>query len=197
MKLIPILIGLLVLQGCAFTDAQLDVTHSENADIIGPISEPDSLVFSQPEIADARPDQFRIGWKKNGFGQNTADITTQRPVEQIIETALVDAMNDNGHSVGIDGDLMITGTVDRFWFDTDINFWTVGFIGDIKCTLQFADAETSEVIYESSYQATYKEEKAGGLEKTWTEIMSKTIDALIEEIVYDEALAEALMEWQE
>lgn len=197
MKLIPILIGLLVLQGCAFTDAQLDVTHSENADIIGPISEPDSLVFSQPEIADARPDQFRIGWKKNGFGQNTADITTQRPVEQIIETALVDAMNDNGHSVGVDGDLMITGTVDRFWFDTDINFWTVGFIGDIKCTLQFADAETSEVIYESSYQATYKEEKAGGLEKTWTEIMSKTIDALIEEIVYDEALAEALMEWQE
>ena len=197
MKLIPILIGLLVLQGCAFTDAQLDVTHSENADIIGPISEPDSLVFSQPEIADARPDQFRIGWKKNGFGQNTADITTQRPVEQIIETALVDAMNDNGHSVGVDGDLMITGTVDRFWFDTDINFWTVGFIGDIKCTLQFADAETSEVIYESSYQATYKEEKAGGLEKTWTEIMSKAIDALIEEIVYDEALAEALMEWQE
>ncbi|MEM1412102.1 MAG: YajG family lipoprotein [Pseudomonadota bacterium] len=194
MKLITLILCLLMLQACAFTDAQLEVQHSESADIVGPISEPEPLVFSSPVLTDNRADTLRIGWKKNGFGQNTADITTAEPVEAIVQAALVDAIEDNGHSTGKNPSIAITGTVDRFWFDMDANFWTIDFIGDVKSSLRFADAETSEVIYESSYQGTYKERKAGGLEKSWTEVMGKAVDMLIEEIVYDDELAEAIRE---
>ena len=84
------------------------------------------------------------------------------------------------------------GTVDRFWFDVDVNFWTVKFIGDVQCTLDFVDARTQQSIYKSKYAGSYTEEKAGGLEKTWTVVMNRAIDKLIEDIVLDEALASAL-----
>lgn len=38
----------------------------------------------------------------------------------------------------------------------------------------------------------YAEEKAGGLERTWTEVLSKALDKLIESIVLDEELVAAL-----
>jgi len=90
------------------------------------------------------------------------------------------------------GRVKIVGTVDRFWFETDMNFWTVEFIGDIQTTLEFVDAVTNSTIYQSTYSGNYREKTAGGLEKTWTEVMSKAMDNLIEDIVFDEELTEAL-----
>ena len=90
----------------------------------------------------------------------------------------------------------VTGTVDRFWFDTDMNFWTVEFIGDVQCTLNFIDLVSGTSIYSASYSGTYKEKTAGGLEKTWTGVMSKAIEKLIEDIVFDEELTVALSEFK-
>lgn len=30
--------------------------------------------------------------------------------------------------------------VDRFWFDLDVNMWTVKFIGDVQCTVDFIES---------------------------------------------------------
>ncbi|CAA0081831.1 Uncharacterised protein [Halioglobus japonicus] len=184
-------------QACAFTDATLPVQHDSNANTVGPISEVEILTFSPPNLEDARSDKQRIGWKKNGYGQHTADITTEKTVQVIIEDAVTDALLDNGHAVVEDASITITGSIDRFWFETDMNFWTVEFIGDIQCTLDFKDASTSETIYSSVYTGTYKREVAGGLEATWTEVMAEAVDNLIEEIVFDDALAEALEEYRQ
>jgi hypothetical protein len=94
--------------------------------------------------------------------------------------------------VGDDGSIQIVGTVDRFWFETDMNFWTVKFIGDVQCTLDFVDAQTGQSIYKSSYAGSYAESKAGGLEQTWTIVMNKALDKLVEDIVLDDELATAL-----
>jgi YajG family uncharacterized lipoprotein len=134
----------------------------------------------------------RIGWKKNGFGQNTADVVTKLPVEQIVESAVAKALTDTNHTVGDNGAIQVIGTVDRFWFDFDVNFWTVKFVGDVQCTLDFVDAQSNESIYKSTYSGNYAEEKGGGLERTWTIVMNKALDKLIESIVLDEALAAAL-----
>lgn len=195
MKRILIIAAMLLLQACAFTDSTLKVEHDTAVDITGPISEAGAIAFSAPQLEDARLDKARIGWKKNGYGMNTADITSEQAVDVILENAIIDAIKDNGHTVTDDGRVLITGTVDRFWFDTDMNFWTVEFIGDVQCTLNFVDSATNTPIYSSSYSGTYKEKTAGGLEKTWTEVMSKAIDKLIEDIVFDEDLKDALAEY--
>lgn len=192
MKKFVLIAVMLLTQACAFTDATLQVEHDDEANITGPISEAGSIVFSAPQLEDARVDKARIGWKKNGYGMNTADITTEQPVDVIVENAIMDAIKDNGHMVAEDNQVNLSGTVDRFWFDTDINFWSIEFIGDVQCTLEFFDSETNSSIYSSSYSGTYKEKTAAGYVKTWTEVMGKAIDKLIEDIVFDEDLTDAL-----
>ena len=187
MKNLLLISAILMMQACAFTDSTLKVSHHEEANITGPISEADGIAFSAPQLEDARLDKARIGWKKNGYGAQTAEIDSEQPVDVIVENAITDAIKDNGHLVVEDGQVKISGTVDRFWFDTDVNFWTIEFIGDIQCTLEFIDSATNTSIYRSTYSGTYKDKTAGGLEKTWTEVMSKTVDKLIEDIVFDEA----------
>jgi len=192
MRSLAVITVFLLLQACAFTDATLKVEHDSTVDITGPISEAGAIAFSAPQLKDARLDKARIGWKKNGYGMNTADITSEQPVDVIVTDAIIDAIKDNGHSLSEDGQVRITGTVDRFWFDTDVNFWTIEFIGDVQCTLDFIDSATNTSIYQSSYSGNYKEKTAAGYVKTWTEVMSQAVDKLIEDIVFDEDLKEAL-----
>lgn len=190
---IAVSIAVLLLAGCAFNDATLDVRPSADLRVAGPLGEVKSVAFSAPQLEDARLDRARIGWKKNGYGQNTADITTFAPPDEIVEAAVTKALTDTNHRVGgSDGDVQIVGTVDRMWFDVDVNFWTVKFIGDIQATLEFIDKATSKPIYKSRYTGSYNEAKGGGLEKTWTIIMNKALDKLVESIVLDDELAAAL-----
>jgi hypothetical protein len=180
------------LQGCAFTPATLDLKPTPEARIAGPLGDVEPVRFAAPDLTDARPDKARIGWKKNGYGQNTADITTSQPVDTIVEAAVAKALSGANHLVGGDAAVQVIGTVDRMWFDLDVNFWTVSFIGDVQCTLDFVDTATRQSIYKSNYSGTHREVKAGGLEATWTVVMNRALDKLIESIVLDEALADAL-----
>jgi len=190
------LVVVISIQACALNDATLKVEHDAAVNIKGPISEAGAIVFSAPQLEDMRPDKARIGYKKNGYGMNMADIDTEQPVDVIVENAISDAITDNGHKIAEGGRVRITGTVDRFWFDTDINFWSVEFIGDVQCTLDFIDSASNASIYSSSYSGNYKEKTGAGYVKTWTEVMGKAIDKLIEDIVYDEDLKEALADYK-
>lgn len=192
LKGLMILIFAWVMQGCAFTKATLDVSASPNVHVAGPLGDVVPSEFVRPNLDDARLDKARIGWKKNGFGQQTADITTRKPVEEILESAVSKALVDTHHKIADSGAIQVVGTVDRFWFDVDVNFWTVRFIGDVQCTLDFVDRQTKQSIYKSKYSGNYTEQKAGGLEKTWATVMSKAVDKLIESVVLDEELAAAL-----
>lgn len=190
---IVVSLSLLLLAGCAFNDSTLDVRPSADVRVAGPLSEVKSLSISAPQLDDARLDRARIGFKKNGYGQNTADIMTLTPPDQIVEAAVAKAFTDTNHRVGgTDGDVQIVGSVDRMWFDVDVNFWTVKFMGDVQATLEFIDRTTSKSIYKSRYTGSYNEDKGGGLEKTWTLIMNKAVDKLVESIVLDDELAAAL-----
>lgn len=181
-----------LLQACAFKDSVLDVHANPATKVAGPLGDIKPVSFSTPQLDDARLDRVRIGWKKNGYGQNTANITSTTPPDQIVENAVTKALTDTNHKVGPGGDVKVVGTVDRLWLDFDINFWTVKFIGDVQATLEFVDSRTNQSIYKSKYTGSYNEDKGGGLEKTWTEIMNKAMDKLVESIVLDEGLANAL-----
>jgi len=194
MKKILLLSAVLIFQGCAFKDATLKVHHSANAKFNGPIGQAGPIMFSKAKLIDNREDKVRIGWKKNGYGSNTADITTEQPVETIVTNAISSGLLSNGHKIVESGLVRIEGSVNRFWFETDINFWSVEFTGDVQCNLKFINTKTDQVFYESEYSGTYSLKKGGGATKTWQKVMSQAVDNLIEDITFDEDLAEALQE---
>jgi uncharacterized lipoprotein YajG len=189
---IAALAAAVLIQGCAFTEAVLDVKATPESKVAGPLGDLKSMNFNTPALDDARQEKARIGWKKNGYGQNTADIKTAQPVDSIIEDAVAKALRDTNHHVGAGGNVLVVGTVDRMWFDVDMNFWTVKFLGDVQATLDFVDSATQKSIYKSKYTGSYNDTKGGGLEKTWTVVMSKAVDKLIESIVLDDELVAAL-----
>lgn len=192
MKKLVALVFIINVGGCAFTDATINVAHNPEADFSGPIQELDSLSFDLATLSDNRQDKQRIGWKKNGYGQNTADITSSKPVYEIVSNGIQEGLTQNGHSILKNGKVMIEGSVDKFWLEVDPNFWTIEFIGETQCSLIFVNPITKEKIYESTYSGTYSQKKAGGLTGTWEEIMSKSVDKLVEDIMFDDNLIEAL-----
>ena len=180
------------IQACAFTDATLDVSHDPEASFKGPLEQLETLTFNIPELEDKRIDKDRIGWKKNGYGMNTADIMTSEPVIDIVAKAITAGLTDNGHEQSKNARIAISGTLNRFWFETDMNFWTIEFIGDVQCSLNFIDTQTNTTFYSSDYAGNYSEKKAGGLNKTWQRIMGKAVDKVVEDIIFDEDLIEAI-----
>jgi uncharacterized lipoprotein YajG len=187
-----LLVAVVLIQGCAFTTARLNVAARPNADFKGPLSQVAATKFDAQALNDARADKARIGWKKNGYGSNTADILSTRPVPELVVEAIRAGLQQNGHTVAAPGDITITGSVTRFWFEVKPNFWTIEFTGNVECDLQFTKAGTTQEVYKSRYSGTYTKKTGGGLEATWTEVMDASLEKLVEDIVFDANLIEAL-----
>ncbi len=190
-KLLVIAGAGLLLQGCALTDAELDVGPEMEAIDQGPLSEPESRVFMVNAFEDAREDTERVGYKKNGFGQDMGDIDTDEPVTIIIADAIKNAAIANGHTEG-EGGLAIDGIVNRFWIETDINFTNIEIACNIEADVSFTDTTTDTLIYTATYVGSYSDKKQMATEGNYAEIIDGALQALLDEIVYDEELAEAL-----
>jgi|GEM_PF-2360428 len=177
-------------QGCAFTKATLDVGLTEDAQMQGPLSSIDPVSIRVGEVTDARIDKERIGWKKNGYGANTADVVTSEPVEDVLKKALNDTLIANGHELGESG-LTIESVLNNFWFEFDMNFWTVEVIGNMEAIFVLM-SDTGREIYSNTYSGSYSEKRGGAGEKTWARVMSKALEALLEDFAFDEDLVEAI-----
>ena len=191
MNKIILLSCVLLLQACG-KPTMLKVSHDVDLKTRGPISEVSPIIFMKAVLTDKRADKSKIGEKKNGYGKSLGDIITENPVVTIVSNAISTGLLNNGHSVLDDGQIKIEGTVERFWFEIDTNFFTVEFTGEVKAQLEFIDSKTGKTIYQASYSGNHSKKKAGGAKKTWQSIMGKAVDNLIEDIVFDEDLAEVL-----
>ena len=189
---IAVLLTVVLIQGCAFTTARLNVAARPNADFKGPLSQVPPTRFDVQALTDARSDKARIGWKKNGYGSNTADILSTRPVSDVVTDAIRAGLQQNGHTAAMPGDIVISGSVTRFWFEVKPNFFTIEFTGNVECDLQFVRTGTTQEVYKSRYSGTYTRKTGGGLEATWTEVMDASVEKLVEDIVFDANLIEAL-----
>lgn len=198
MKKLILPIFIIFVQGCAFTDVALQVESNSSLDFTGPINETGNIEVRSPSLQDNREDKVRIGWKKNGFGAKTADITSANAVENILSDGIKSGLIQNGFTFVENSQIGITGSVDKFWIETDVNFTTIEIIGEIQCNLQFVDEITNTNIYESNYTGSYSEHFSGftSINDVRQQVMSKAIDKLVEDIMFDEDIAEALSSYQ-
>ena len=192
MKTICLLLVLALTQGCAFTTARLKIAVRPDTSFKGPLSQVAPIKFDIKPLEDARSDRARIGWKRNGYGKNTADILSTRPVTELVAEGIRAGLNQNGQTVGIPSDVNISGSVTRFWFEVKPNFFTIEFTGNVECDLEFVSNRTNTLVYKSRYSGTYTKKTGGGLEATWTEVMDASLEKLVEDIVFDANLIEAL-----
>lgn len=191
MKRILVIASFLVLQGCAFTDESLVVPERPDLVPTGPLSEIDARAFRISPLADEREDKERIGYVKNGYGMKTADIGTETPVTDLVANAIADGLTNNGHQLG-EGDVTVSGTITRFWIDLDMNFTNVEVFSDISVALAFTDSATDSELYSRTYSGHGSLKKGIVTKKVKGEVLALALSNLVEEIVLDEDLVEAL-----
>lgn len=191
MRILVITASALALTGCALTDASLDVSHDAEVVQPGPLSETESLTFVRGTLDDLRQDVERIGYKNNSLGMKTADIRTDEPITDIVMAAIEHAVESNGHLLG-DSGIEISGAVNHFWVESDMNFWSVEVIGDVEATLSFTDTDSGASLYSRAYKGTYSDKVQVVTDGAYNKAISGAINSLIDEIVFDEDLADAL-----
>jgi len=180
------------LSGCAFTQAKLNVGYDEAKASKGPLSAVRPLRVAVGEFKDIRPEQDKIGYKRNGFGVKTANIVTTKPVPEIIREAFVAELSKNGHGIATDKkDIALSGEITTFWFDYQMNFWTIEFMGTVAVNLTLTDGKTGSALFSRQYQGHYNEKSMGGWTGTWQQVMNTAVERMMEEVSTDPKLLEA------
>ena len=181
------------LGGCAFTQANLNVAYDETKASKGPLSSVTPRQLTIGEFKDVRPERDKIGYKRNGYGMKTADILTQKPVPEIIREAVTAEFSKNGHlTAAKTPDIMLGGEISTFWFDIQINFWSVEFMGTVAVDLNVINAQTGASLLARKYQGHFNEKSLGGLDSTWERVMNTALALMIEEMSTDLKLMEIL-----
>lgn len=159
---------------CAFGTTNIDIAAP--AARAGVISEAKPARIDVVAVTDARPDQTRIGNKRNGYGQVLGAIGSTQPPVGLVERTLEQVLTANKHTSG--------GAQDRFALETKLkNFWldyktglvTVEFFGTVSADYNLVDRSTGQTLYSESIEGYYSEKNGGGLSKTWARIMSAAL----------------------
>lgn len=190
---VQLLVVLATLGGCAFTQATLNVGYTEAMANRGPLSSIAPRRIDVGAFADKRPETNKIGYKRNGFGQKTADIVTAKPVPDIVKEALIAEFKKNGHDVTTaERDLVLAGDITTFWFELQVNFATIEFFGTSAITLNVVDGRTGTTLLTRNYQGHYTEKSLGGLDATWERVMNEALQRMVREVATDLQLIRVL-----
>jgi len=179
--------------GCAFTQGNLNLAYTDAQAKKGPLASIRPLHVEIGEFVDVRRQTDKIGYKTNLYGMKTANIVTTRPVPEIVREAFAAEFAKNGHLIGSSSkEIMVSGRITAFWFDVQLGFWTVQFMGTVSVDLTVTNNQIGLALLTRTYQGHYNETSTGGLEGTWERIMNTALERMIQETSTDPKLIEAL-----
>ncbi|MDE0364624.1 MAG: YajG family lipoprotein [Gammaproteobacteria bacterium] len=173
-----------------FNDVHIPMTIPQDETLTGYLSDVASRDFTAVKIIDAREDRTRIGFRRNGFGQETADILSDEPVEIVVQRAVETMLANNGHKLA-DSGIQVTGAISAFWIEQDWNYYDTEFIARIECELVFSIQH--DELYRNAYSGSYNHRSFHAVSaKPWRIAMNGALTSLAEDIAYDTGLATAL-----
>lgn len=148
-----------------------DATDGRGA--VDPVGKPDHKDMQRPAF---------VGYKRNGYGQKTANIVTDRPVTDVVTEALVRMLEKNGHQVGEDAPLRFETTITAFDLDMKSGLVTVEFIGSVEADVRLLDTRTGQELYSGSFRGNETRKTGGGLSGTWTTILNEALADMVRRI---------------
>ncbi len=158
----------------------------------GPLSNIKPLKIEFDTFADNRQTQDRIGDLRNGFGGKAGVVNTARPVPEIVHDAVVQIFAKNGHTANpAEKDIVISGSVDTYWFESQLRMSSVELMGTIDITLTVRDNK-GNTLYTKKYSGHHDRILGLFWPKTIIEIMDAAMENLIDQIPYDTQLIEAI-----
>ena len=180
---------LLVAGGCGASTTTLDVGYpaaGANRAMLGSIA---PLRIAISPIVDRRADALRIGSAPKGG----KDITTSRPVPDIVHDAIVTEIGKNGHAVvTVDTDAVVAAEVDEFWLDIVPGYPDTHYVGKVVIALAVVNGRTGERLLARRYVGIRRQQAGPDSPDARREAMDTALARTMRDLATDQELVAAL-----
>lgn len=154
-RLLLALAASVTLTGCAFTSEKIDI-HYVQQQGVAQIPGADGSVVSV-EVTDSRVDKTRVSSKKNGYGMETAPITSNEEVTTTVARALEQEIRARGFRAGSGaGNLKLNAEINRFYNDHKIGFFSGDAVADLSLSVRLSTA-SDKLLYSRTIMSQGKE----------------------------------------
>lgn len=191
------LFPLVILQGCALTDAHIDLAYLPATGAKSPLGTINSMQVVL-QIEDQRPAGERqwVGNKRNGYGMVTAWIKSNKEVPSVVYDALKNEFVSNGHKV-VDAketpsNVAIVVALKKYWSDISIGFWNVDVIGTLHADVTVRDPGKDLALPSRSIQATFREGHAIATDGAYEGVLNGALIEFIRSFSRDPNILNAL-----
>ena len=191
------LFALAILQGCALTNAHIDLTYLPAAGVKSPLGtiSPMQVVL---QVEDQRPADERqwVGNKRNGYGMVTAWVKSNKEVSSVVSDALKNEFVSNGHKV-VEGkeapsDVGIIVGLKRYWSDVSIHFWDIEVIGILNADVTIRDPRKDSVLLLRPIQSTFRDSRAIVTDEAYESVLNGALSEFIRSFARDPGVLKAL-----
>ena len=184
---VALLLGVLAASGCGVKTAGLDVRYPEvgvNRSLLA--SAPPRRVEILP-VADRRSDTKRIGTRESN------DISTSRPVTEIVGEALVLEVKRNGHTVTADRrDVVLAGAIEEFRLDTIAGYSTTQYVGRVVLAVTLADPRSGATLLVRRYVGISRRVVDKDSDNGWRDVMDVALARTMHDFATDPELASVM-----
>jgi len=151
---------ILVLPGCALTDANVDVAYVPEAEKKSPLSTIETMAIAVVVEDDRDPGEKDIvGHKKNSYGMITAKIFSKTPPASVLHDALAKELAHNGHQVvgqQASPRAVVRTSLKRIWTEAKIHFWDVEVTGTLSSQISIVAPKSGQAAYTAPMSCTYR-----------------------------------------
>lgn len=191
------LFPLVILQGCALTDAHIDLTYLPATEGRSPLGTMSSMQVVL-QIDDQRPAGERqwVGNKRNGYGMVTAWVKSNKEVTSVIYDALKNELVSNGHKV-VDvkeapSNVGIIVALKKYWSDISIRFWDVEVIGTLNADVTVRDPGRDLTLLLRPIQSTFRDSRAIVTDGAYESVLNGALAEFIRSFSRDPSILKAL-----
>ncbi|MFQ5542038.1 MAG: YajG family lipoprotein [Candidatus Binatia bacterium] len=191
------LLSIVILSGCAYTTAHVDLSYLPEADKKSPLGMIKPMTFAL-QVEDQRPvgERDRVGDRRGGFGQVAASVKSDKEVTMVLHDALKNELENNGHRV-VDtkeapSDVIIHLGLKRYWSDARMHFWDIEMIGRINADITIRNPRNDSVLFSKPINSTFRESRQLGTGKAYESVLNGALAEFIRSFSRDPSILKAL-----
>jgi uncharacterized lipoprotein YajG len=199
-KVIGLFVFLLLLSsGCASTTAKVNLSYA-------PTSQSPLLTLEPVRVAlqveDNRipQEKGKVGNKVNGFGRVTASVESNKEVTLVLQEALKNELQNNGHKV-VDNretshDVFIKVLLIQYWSIPKVRFVDVEMRGTITGEVAIQDGKTPDVLFSKAITGTSRESWQVVLDRAYESVLNGALAEFVRSFSRDPDVIRALQDIQ-
>lgn len=191
------LLSIVILSGCAYTTAHVDLSYLPEADKKSPLGMIKPMTFAL-QVEDQRPvgKRDRVGDRRGGFGQVAASVKSDKEVTMVLHDALKNELENNDHRVvdseEVPCDVIIHIDLYKYWTDTRIHFWDIELIATVNADITLRNPRDNSDLLSRSIYSTFRESRAIVTEKDYESVLNGALAEFIGDFSRDPRILKAL-----